>query len=145
MSTEKKKINIPSKNKKIKTKPSTQDNHRNNKGQFTAGNSGNPYGPCKGYKKKTLEIRLAFMEAFDKMGGVEGLVNWAKEKRNTTDFYRILAHLLPKDIDLGVQDDLIEKYKEFTANELIKKSKELAESVLGLTRDKRSDNTQKES
>jgi hypothetical protein len=111
------------------SKPDTSDIIRKN-GKFTKGHSGNPAGRPANIKTKAIQVKVAFMEAFDQLGGVKGLVEWANRNSNRAYFYRILAQLLPKDLDLGFQDELIEKYKEFTANELIEKSRELARKVL---------------
>ena len=115
-------------------KPDSQAKNRTSKGTFKKGVSGNPLGPAPGYKNKAMKIKLGFFEAFDKLGGVKGLVEWAQRNGHRSDFYRILVQLLPKDIDLGIQDDLIEKYKEFSANELIEKSKVLAREIITASR-----------
>ena len=39
------------------------------------------------------------MEAFDGIGGVEGLMAWAKN--NPDKFYPILARLFPKEVEVG--------------------------------------------
>jgi hypothetical protein len=114
---------------------------------FKKGKSGNPNGRPRNSKNKFTNIKLAFMDAFDTMGGVNGLVAWATNKKrptNQSDFYRILASLLPKNVDLGLQDELLEKYKEFTADELIAKSKELAGQILHASGAERNDKAQEE-
>lgn len=63
--------------------------------QFKPGQSGNPGGrPSKGAIAKD-----GYLEAFERLGGVEGLVNWANtDKRTLSTFYQIVASLLPKEL-----------------------------------------------
>ena len=125
--------------------PRGQNIHNLRQYNFKKGQSVNPNGRPKNSKDKSTKIKLAFMEAFDLLGGVKGLVSWAKERpSNQSDFYRILASLLPKDIDLGVQDELLEKYKEFTANELIAKTRELAKQILRASGNERGNTAEEE-
>lgn len=39
--------------------------------------------------KKTVSIRAAFTEAFEKLGGAEALAKWAR--RNKTEFYKLAS------------------------------------------------------
>lgn len=50
-------------------------------------------GRRKGSKNKFTNLKDAFMQAFEELGDVEGLVKWGKIHR--TEFYTILARLLP--------------------------------------------------
>jgi len=77
-----------------------QVNNRKIKGRFQKGLSGNPGGRPKGIKDKAVQIKLGFYEAFDKLGGVDGLVAWAKKYHNLKEFYKILAHMLPREVDV---------------------------------------------
>lgn len=43
--------------------------------------------------KTTKAIKEAFIEAFDKIGGVPALVAWGEE--NQTEFYKLAARLIP--------------------------------------------------
>lgn len=43
--------------------------------------------------KSTAQIKSAFLEAFDHLGGVPALVHWARE--SPTDFYKLAARLIP--------------------------------------------------
>jgi hypothetical protein len=45
----------------------------------------------------TSAMRDAFRQAFDDLGGVPQLVEWAKENR--TDFYKLAARLIPTEIE----------------------------------------------
>ena len=65
----------------------------------TAWKKGCPGGPGrpKGIPNKvTLSVREAIVAAFEKMGGVDALVKWAK--KNPTDFYKLWTRLLPVQI-----------------------------------------------
>lgn len=46
--------------------------------------------------KKVTEARANLSEAFDLMGGVPALVAWGR--KNPTEFYRIWARLIPKEV-----------------------------------------------
>lgn len=51
-------------------------------------------GRPKGSKNKaTLAIKEAVLQAFVRLGDVDGLVAWAQENR--TEFYKIAARLIP--------------------------------------------------
>lgn len=116
---------------KKKTVPAETGSLRDSKGRFVPGVSGNPTGPKPGFKKEAIEIKLAFIKAFHKLGGVNGLVKWAKGKGSKKEFYRILATMLPKDIEIDYSDELIDKYKEWSADELRAKELELARAIIG--------------
>ena len=53
-----------------------------------------------GLNKRTIEIKAAIGEAFEHLGGVNSLVEWAK--RNQTEFYRLWIKLLPTEIRADV-------------------------------------------
>lgn len=46
--------------------------------------------------KQTVAVKQAFIDAFDKMGGVLSLVKWGKA--NETEFYKLYSKLIPQDI-----------------------------------------------
>lgn len=45
-------------------------------------------------------------EAFTKLGDVAGLVRWGR--KNRTEFYKIWARLIPKDVSIGPNEGLEE-------------------------------------
>lgn len=51
--------------------------------------------------KLTQSVKEAFGEAFEKLGGADALVKWAKI--NQTDFYKLASKLIPADINMAVQ------------------------------------------
>lgn len=106
-------------------KTSTQVD-RNTNGKFAEGKSGNPGGMVVGTKKRADLVKQAFMESFDRTGSTDGLVKWAKKAKNRGVYYRILASLLPKEVDITVPDELMEKYKDVSANEIKARIAELA-------------------
>jgi hypothetical protein len=57
-------------------------------------------GAPKGPQRAGMAAKEALLSAFDRMGGVAGLVKWGK--KNPTEFYRIWARLLPKEEDVQV-------------------------------------------
>ena len=82
-------------------------NNRDKQGKFIRGKSGNPTGKQKGTKDKFTELKDSFLEAFDRLGGVDGLVEWAgKNNLNRGHFYQMITKLLPKDINLNPPSDL---------------------------------------
>ena len=71
---------------------------------FRKGKSGNPDGRKKGSKNKiTKDLKAAYLEAFDKRGGVQGLLDWAEKSPDA--FYNQVSKLFPKDIKVGGDED----------------------------------------
>ena len=70
-------------------------NNGNSTGRFVQGLSGNPNGRPVGSKNKFTTLKSTFIEAFEEIGGVDNLVEWAR--CNQTEFYKILARLMPKE------------------------------------------------
>lgn len=50
--------------------------------------------------KLTRTVKEAFGEAFEKLGGADALVLWAKT--NKTEFYKLASKLIPADINMAV-------------------------------------------
>ena len=46
--------------------------------------------------KATASIKAAFLEAFERKGGVTALVEWADKE--PTEFYKLAAKLIPTDV-----------------------------------------------
>lgn len=59
---------------------------------------GSPGRP-KGSRNRFTNLKDAFLEAFEQTGGVEALVEWARRDKNKRDFYRLVASMLPRNID----------------------------------------------
>jgi hypothetical protein len=57
-------------------------------------------GAPKGPQRAGVAAKEALLSAFDRLGGVNGLVKWGKQ--NPTEFYRIWARLLPREDSLAV-------------------------------------------
>lgn len=61
----------------------------------------------------TTKVRSSFMEAFDQLGGTDGLVAWASGcNENLSEFYKILSRLTPKDIRVTETNDVAPNYLE---------------------------------
>lgn len=58
--------------------------------------------------KTTITVKAALEAAFERRGGIDGLVNWADE--NPTEFYKLYAKLLPA--ELTVKHTGLEKIAE---------------------------------
>ena len=69
-------------------------NNRNSIGRFVQGSSGNPNGRPVGSRNKFTTLKSAFIEAFEELGGVDNLIEWAR--CNQTEFYKMLARLMPR-------------------------------------------------
>jgi len=81
---------------------------RDSRGRILPGYSGNPSGRPPGLKSKTTEIKLAFYEAFERLGGVNGLLRWIKSnEEHKKDFYKMLLSILPKEIDKAGLENVI--------------------------------------
>jgi hypothetical protein len=79
---------------------------RNAKGQFVKGIK--PPGRPKGAKDKVSRtVKQNIEETFQKLGGIEGLVKWAKKSnRNAEKVYDWYFSMLPKNVDASVAGDL---------------------------------------
>lgn len=66
----------------------------------------NPAGKRKGTLNKFTTLKTAFLDAFEKMGGVDGLVEWAEtDSVNKKVFYTLLARMLPREVTVaGVEE-----------------------------------------
>jgi hypothetical protein len=72
---------------------------------FKKGQSGNPAGRKTGSPNKiTKDLKKVYLQAFDKMGGLEGLIAWGKE--NPDLFYSQISKLLPKGIEIKSEHEL---------------------------------------
>jgi hypothetical protein len=47
----------------------------------------------------TIDVKKAFFDAFGRLGGLEALVAWGRD--NPTDFYKLLAKLMPRDVNVS--------------------------------------------
>lgn len=68
---------------------------------FQKGNPGRPFGS----KNKFTDLRNAFLDAFNDMGGAEELMRWGKLAKNRQFFYGMIAKMLPKEMILAAQPD----------------------------------------
>lgn len=65
-------------------------------------------GRPRGAKNRFTNLKEAFLEAFEDLGGKSGLVQWGKKNRG--QFYQILSRLFPKEIKAEV--DMTETYEQ---------------------------------
>lgn len=99
---------------------------RYKKGKKRPSKAGRPKGTP---NKITTNVKRAFEEAFEKKGGVPSFIRWAKE--NETEFYRLYAKLLPKDLKLDGVDSVKVVYLPLKIHD-IKKFKDFAEKIKGI-------------
>ena len=94
-----------------------QETNINSIGRFVQGSSGNPNGRPVGSKNKFTTLKSAFIEAFEEIGGVDNLIEWAR--CNQTEFYRMLARLMPREIhaDVNAGYSLVELLQEIDERE----------------------------
>lgn len=52
--------------------------------------------------KVTTSIKNAFLEAFERRGGVDALIAWAAKDGNETEFYKLASKLIPTEINAQV-------------------------------------------
>ncbi len=85
------------------------------------GESGNPLGRPKGAQNKFSEIKRAFSEVFERLGGAEGLLEWiAEQPRHKGDFYKLLAGMMPRDLNLETYAvDHRRSASEYSTGELV--------------------------
>ena len=71
------------------------DSGRNPDGTFAEGHELSTGRP-KGSKNKFTTLKQAFLDAFEELGGVEGLVEWAEKNSHTKEqFYKMITKMLP--------------------------------------------------
>ena len=92
------------------------ENNRNSIGRFVEGSSGNPNGRPLGSKNKFTTLKNTFIEAFEELGEVDNLVEWARAKQ--TEFYRMVARLMPREVEAKVssQFTLLDALMEMEEN-----------------------------
>ncbi len=70
--------------------------------QFKPGNNANPGGCPKGLKQRQTQIKEAFMNAFERIGGEEELVKWINQStKNKHAFLSMLLSILPRETELS--------------------------------------------
>jgi hypothetical protein len=80
------------------TKTNAPANNKINTGQFKPGQSGNPDGRPVGSKNRFTALKESFVEAFDRIGGIDNLVEWAKG--NQDKFYPLMVRIFPKEVEI---------------------------------------------
>jgi len=64
-------------------------------------------GRIKGTKNKFTSLKRAFVDVFDKLGGNKGLHDWANaDPKNMSQFYTMLARMLPREVNIGTVDEV---------------------------------------
>ena len=71
---------------------------------YRKGQSGNPAGKKKGTPNKvTKDLKKAFLQTFDALGGTKGLIQWASENRDV--YYPMISKMLPRDLQLKTEQE----------------------------------------
>lgn len=102
-----------------------------------------PKLPSKGGRKPGTQLRAgvqakeAMLSAFERLGGVAGLVRWGK--KNPTEFYRLWARLIPREDNVNVTavgvEELLAQLDEHAAESAERLSDmDAAGAALGLPR-----------
>ena len=92
---------------------------------FQKGQSGNPAGKPPGTKAKFTNLKAAFLSVFNKLGGAEGLFDWATEsKRNRALFYQWLTKMLPTSTSMGLDEETRQLIYELSEQLMPRKDKE---------------------
>ena len=72
--------------------------------KFKPGNPGRPKGSANRFTK----LRDEMLEAFEQLGGVDGLVKWAKSDPDRQGmFYTMIARMLPKPVEVSGESELV--------------------------------------
>jgi hypothetical protein len=70
--------------------------------RFKPGEVTNPRGRRKGSVNKFTTLKAAFLNVFERMGGEDALLAWAKSSNhNTAAFYQWITKMLPADVNLS--------------------------------------------
>lgn len=119
-----------------------KNNGKDFKGRFAEGNKFSKGRP-RGSINKFTSLKEAFLEAFEELGGAQGLLEWAKKNLRTQgQFYQMIARMLPSKTDVelnrSIADELEEQMKAFfdefgvpTVNEFVSMLKEIAQKRKG--------------
>ena len=97
--------------------------------------TGGPGRP-KGSQNRFTSLKEAFVEAFEQIGGLDGLVEWAKKEKNRGLYYRILASLFPKQVAVSARMEQMNSLSKLSEEELmaiIRKGEKLAAEVIETT------------
>ena len=62
--------------------------------------------------KVTQSMREAFKDAFDKMGGVDALVEWGSMPQNRGAFYQLASKLIPIEVSGTDGKEIVVKFIE---------------------------------
>jgi len=68
---------------------------------YKPGISGNPKGRPKGSKNEFTCLKDAFINAFKRIGGEDALVDFYQNNFNHKDFFKMVAHMLPTDVQVS--------------------------------------------
>lgn len=83
------------------TDKKTANNGRNPNGTFAKGNKASPGRP-EGSPNKFTTLKDAFINAFNRAGGEDGLVEYIeKNVRQRERFYQMITKMLPANVDLS--------------------------------------------
>ena len=85
---------------------------RNDKGQLMPGSAPlNPTGKPPGVVDRAKTVKAAIFDAFEKTGGVEGLIEWVNSSmRNRRDFYHMMIALMPKESAMDLKAEFTRPY-----------------------------------
>ena len=74
---------------------------------FKKGKSGNPSGRPKGKRDKFTDLKTSFLNVYQRMGGDDELLKWAKKSdQNKGIFFKMVHTMLPKDVQTTVQQSV---------------------------------------
>ena len=63
-----------------------------------------------GAKNKFTDLKAAYLEAFEKRGGVQGLLDWAETAPDA--FYAQISKMLPKEVQAEVRNNIVISWAE---------------------------------
>ena len=93
-----------------------------NSGKFQPGQSGNPSGRPVGSRNRFSQLKEAFVEAFEGIGGVDSLMEWARD--NKDKFYPLMVRIFPKEVELEHKGDLNLESALQKAHQRVKESRQ---------------------
>lgn len=131
---------------KVKTKQISPYLNQESGWGFRKGNPGRPRGAMNRENRPFVSLKQSFLDAFNdpRIGGTAGIVEWVTSARTPLQiwkrkkiFYSWIVRMLPRSLDVergSPMDELLEKWKHATNEDILARAKQIANDVSGIDR-----------